>query len=78
MIYQKDGPGILKRLYFDRIVFPESSTWKEKLECKRCGTVLGVHTIYQKENRPAYRLFVGAIEKKIIRNDGVSEIEESI
>ena len=35
MIYQKDGPGIIKRLYLDRIVFPTSLSRKQKLECKK-------------------------------------------
>ncbi|MEK9131399.1 MAG: hypothetical protein AAB447_00640 [Patescibacteria group bacterium] len=69
MIYQKDGPGILKRLYLDRIVSLDDLKEKERLECKKCKTVLGIYTIYQKENRPIYRLFVGAIEKKIIKGD---------
>ena len=67
MNYQKDGPGILKRLYLDRIDSSDNQKWKEKLVCKKCGTVLGIYMIYQKENRPAYRLFAGAIEKKIIK-----------
>ncbi len=68
MIYQKDGQGILKRLYLDRIVAPDDLKGKEKLECKKCKTVLGTQTIYQKENRPAYRLFAGAVEKKIVKS----------
>ncbi|MDO8668817.1 MAG: hypothetical protein Q7K65_00805 [Candidatus Buchananbacteria bacterium] len=66
MIYQKDGPGILKRLYIDRIVFPTHMNGKPKLECKKCRTILGVPMVYKKENRLAYRLFAGAIEKKIV------------
>src|SRR5512133_821578 len=64
-VYQKDGPGILKRLYLDRIVEPNKISDKNFI-CKECKTVLGVKTIYKKENRPAYRLFVGAIDKKTI------------
>lgn len=71
MIYQKDGPGILKRLYLDRIVVPNNLKMKEKLECKKCKTVLGIYTIYQKEKRATYRLFAGAIEKKIVKSDKV-------
>ncbi|MCX6744321.1 MAG: hypothetical protein NTX82_02240 [Candidatus Parcubacteria bacterium] len=68
-IYQKDGPGILKRLYLDRIIFPkELSDGKSKnLKCKNCNTLLGILIIYEKENRLAYRLFAGAIGKKIIK-----------
>lgn len=71
MVYQKDGPGILKRLYLDRIVSSDDLRGKEKLECKKCKTVLGIYTIYQKENRPAYRLFAGVIEKKIVKGDKI-------
>lgn len=67
MIYQKDGPGILKRLYLDRIVSLINLKEGKNLECKKCKTVLGVYMMYKKENRPAYRLFVGAIGKKITR-----------
>ena len=70
-MYQKDGPGILKRLYFDRIVSPADLLGKKNLECKKCQALLGIRMIYQKENRPASRLFVGAIEKKIIKDDKV-------
>ncbi len=64
--YQKDGPGILKRLYIDRIVGLKSTAGKN-LTCGKCKRVLGVRMIYEKEDRPAYRLFVGAVEKKIVK-----------
>ncbi len=67
LVYQKDGPGIVKRLYVDRIINPIPHG--KNLICKKCSTLLGVLITYQKEKRPAYRLFVGAIEKKII-NEG--------
>lgn len=67
MIYQKDGPGILKRLYIDRIAPSMNFDTKKNLKCKKCKIVLGIPTIYQKEHRSAYRLFAGAIEKKIIK-----------
>jgi hypothetical protein len=63
--YQKDGPGILKRLYLDRILnYPTDAA---KLSCSECKEVLGVKTIYKKEKRPAYKLFVGTIFKKIVK-----------
>lgn len=65
--YQKDGPGILKRLYFDRLV--DLPVYPEKLSCKKCKTVLGLKIIYAKENRPAYRLFSGAVSKRIIKHN---------
>jgi len=74
--YQKDGPGILKRLYLDRISESkkysglESNPIKEipNLICDKCNKVLGVPYIYDKEKRLSFRLFVGAIHKKIIKN----------
>jgi hypothetical protein len=69
--YQKDGPGILKRLYLDRIVeLKELDKSKSKnFIFPNCGVLLGVKYIYEKENRPAYRLFAGAISKKILKGN---------
>lgn len=64
--YQKDGPGILKRLYIDRISDSNQLIDKQLL-CPNCGEHLGIKIIYKKENRPAFRMFVGAISKKIIQ-----------
>ena len=70
-IYQKDGPGILKRLYLDRVFSPEKLSNKnnKNLICKKCETVLGVQDVYKKENRPVYRLFAGAVGKKILKKN---------
>lgn len=65
--YQKDGSGQLKRLYLDRIISKDFSTRFPKLICKKCKSVLGVHYIYPKERRSAFRLFVSAVTKKIIK-----------
>lgn len=63
--YQKDGPGSLKRMYIDRM---EPNSHEETLlACVECARVIGTKIIYEKENRPAYRLFVGAVTKKIIK-----------
>ncbi len=70
LVYQKDGPGILKRLYLDRIAMPQLQA-ETKLICKKCKTVLGMPIVYQKEKRRAIRLFAGAIEKRIISADKV-------
>ena len=64
--YQKDGPGPLKRMYYDRM--SGFSTTSSQLVCPKCDSTLGVAIIYEKENRPAYRLFAGSITKKIIKN----------
>lgn len=66
--YQKDGQGILKRLYIDRIISSVTPIKeKSKLQCKGCGELLGVPMIYEKERRVAIRLFAGAVIKKIKR-----------
>lgn len=75
LIYQKDGPGDLKRMYLDRIVGPENLTNLQnlaiaqvpQLTCKKCKYVLAIPYVYPKEKRNAYRLFVGAINKKVTK-----------
>lgn len=62
---QKDGSGILKRMYIDRFIDVTPSG--AELTCGSCHQILGTFTEFKKENRPAYRLYVGAITKKIIR-----------
>ncbi len=64
--YQKDGPGILKRLYLDSIIDFEKSS-ENKLVCPNCKDTLGVYYVYPKEKRPAYRLFAGEVTKKIVK-----------
>lgn len=64
---------MLKRMYLDRIF--ESNVYSDlqklslksipNLTCPRCEKLLGVPYIYEKEQRLAFRLFVGAIAKKI-------------
>lgn len=65
--YQKDGPGILKRLYLDRIIPLRKMPSNKNLVCQKCKTLIGIPIIYKKEKRPAYRLFAGAITKNIIK-----------
>ncbi len=69
--YQKDGSGMLKRLYLDRIsgVQDHKITAGENLVCNTCKKVLGTAMIYKQENRPAFRLFPGAVEKKLLENE---------
>lgn len=66
--YQKDGPGILKRMYVDRISESRDLILNTNLVCPECKRILAVPIIYKKENRPALRLFVGAVTKKIIKS----------
>lgn len=71
--YQKDGPGIIKRTYLDRIYGSKTYSGLERgslkqtpqLICPSCKQHIGSPINYAKENRLAYRLFVGAITKKI-------------
>ncbi len=73
LVYQKDGPGNLRRLYMDRIMSPEKLTYLQKqnikniapLKCTKCGFVMGIPYIYEKEKRKAYRIFQDAVTKKI-------------
>lgn len=62
--YQKDGPGILKRMYVDRCINEQPNG--SNLVCAACDCILGHKINYKKEDRAAYRLYVGAVKKKII------------
>jgi len=68
-IYQKDGPGVLKRIYKDRIRAPEDisnliDSKTGNLVCDKCNYLLGISTIYKKESRPAFALIAYSIVKK--------------
>jgi len=71
LVYQKDGPGKLLRLYLDRILSPKiHSEYIAKnpanipmLICQDCGEILGMPYIYTPENRFAYRLFQDSLNK---------------
>lgn len=65
--YQKDGPGNLRRMYIDRIINPVVQISKKDLSCPN-KHLLGVKITYQKEKRPAFRLFVDSVSKKIIKS----------
>lgn len=62
--YQKDGPGLLKRMYVDRFIDVKPNA--EQLTCVSCNRSVGILINYKKENRAAYQLFVGSVKKKII------------
>ena len=79
--YQKDGPGPLKRMYLDRII--NSGSLKNQkfsikkvsdLMCPACHDLLGMAIVYKKESRPAYRLFVEAINKKVVSIKNTKQI----
>ena len=66
VLYQKDGPGELKRMYLDRIVAPKISPAKAReFICPSCKKIIGTFYTYKKEKRPAIRLYQGSISKKI-------------
>ncbi len=75
VLYQKDGPGSLKRTYLDRILSPEDLKGLDSLllkslkplSCKKCKQVLGVPFVYAKEKRLSFRLFEGSVSKKITK-----------
>ena len=77
--YQKDGPGILKRMYLDRIYGSKQYSGLEhvnlktvpQLVCRKCHQLIGMPLNYKKENGLAYRLFVGAINKNIAKESNV-------
>lgn len=74
-LYQKDGPGPSKRMYVDRIFSSEKLVKLQNvaikkiphLICSKCKQVIGIPYIYQKEKRPALRLFEGSVIKKIAK-----------
>lgn len=72
-VYQKDGPGMLKRLYLDRIAVPTVAESRKDFNCTKCRTLFGIATLYEKERRPALRLFVGAVSKRLIRESEIGQ-----
>ncbi len=76
LIYQKDGPGNLRRIYLDRIFFPLKLTNIQTkqlnkipaLKCSNCKEILGIPYIYKKEKRKAFKIFQDALIKKTRKN----------
>lgn len=66
--YQKDGPGVLKRCYLDRIMGMSPLREKGRFRlCPHCGLTLGFNEPYAKEaNRPALRWAVGAVHYTVL------------
>lgn len=71
LLYQKDGPGNLYRLYVDRIHAPEDEDIKKssRLICTNCNIPVGVLMTYKREDRLAFRLIPGSIVKKKSNGD---------
>ena len=58
-LYQKDGPGWLKRCYLNRIISEKRFSPSKKLEC--CG-VIGIPIKY-KDGRDAFHLIHGKFKR---------------
>ncbi|CAN5289886.1 hypothetical protein BH10PAT1_BH10PAT1_2270 [soil metagenome] len=73
--YQKDGPGLLKRMYLDRISNSKYEGMQSvifnqlpQFNCPHCNSHLGTPMIYEKEDRLAFRIFIGSISKKLVKD----------
>ena len=77
VVYQKDGPGNLRRMYLDRIFSPDNLVGLQSLniediptlKCQKCSEVLGTPYIYIKEKRKAFRLYQDSVIKRIRKLD---------
>lgn len=73
VVYQKDGPGNLRRLYLDRIFEPANLSGLQSmnikdisiLTCQHCSEILGTPYMYPKEKRKAFRLYQDAVIKRL-------------
>lgn len=54
-------------MYIDRIIDSAVSISRKDLSCPK-DHLLGVRIVYEKEKRIAFRLFVDALTKKIVKN----------
>ncbi|MFH0773054.1 MAG: hypothetical protein V1922_01970 [bacterium] len=82
LLYQKDGPGSLKRLYMDRIFAPENlvnlqkNDSKKTLICENCKNIIGFPIVYEKERRRAFHLKQGSFIKKITTGNSYQEVDK--
>lgn len=73
IIYQKDGPGNLRRIYLNRIFSPKKWTNLEskslnavpKISCPKCKEDIATPYLYKKENRKAFKVYQDALIKKV-------------
>lgn len=63
-LYQKDGPGPLRRMYLDRIRASNIVKSGKDYSCPSCKKVIGTSYEYAKENRKAIRLYQDAVTRK--------------
>lgn len=80
LVYKKDGPGMLKRLYLDRILAPPAIAQSNdiELQCPHCPRRLGMQTTWHQEDRPAYQLFAGAVCKSVISADKLEKMKQMV
>ena len=64
-VYQKDGPGNLRRMYIDRLHASRIQQGKEA-SCPDCKRIIGTKIRFKKEDRSAIRLYVDAVVKEVI------------
>lgn len=75
LLYQKDNPGKLKRLYLDRILSPQTLTELNQLpihqisqlRCHSCNRLLAVVEEYDNEPRKVYLLLSFATINKVAK-----------
>jgi len=73
LLYQKDGIGILKRCYLNRILEPKEMEELQRiikdkknlknLICNKCKNIIGIPMTY-KDGRLAFRLIPGSFLRK--------------
>ncbi len=64
-VYQKDGPGHLRRMYIDRLHVSKIRQGASA-SCPKCERVIGTKIQYKKEDRSAIRLYVDSVVKETI------------
>lgn len=70
LLYQKDGPGPLKRIYLDRIMAPkklfdlQNQQEISNLICQNCKRIIAIPSVYKEERRKVYLLLAYTIIKK--------------
>lgn len=57
-------------MYLDRIYKNTVPLSGKNFSCPK-GHLLGTKMIYEKEDRPAFRIFVDAVVKKIVKSDNI-------
>lgn len=79
LLYQKDGPGPLKRMYLDKMLAPallvkRAKKYKYKsrmapLRCDGCREIMATPMVYEKEKRLAQEVIPGKL--RLRKSDGL-------